>query len=186
MDDEGSQQDNFTSPSLESGSNATQYAGAFFPHAQHLNISGGTFTSHVTRVAPTIPRDFRMIALGDLDLLHEIRPADRSSVVARKRSGGKLYHVRLDGRISTMTAAVYHEREGEEEWRRELQTYSGKFTGRSTRVVYLLPSSTMNLYPFLDTTTCIRIRPWFIFTLNIGRSWSSWTRWATLIHTESP
>ncbi|KAJ7509642.1 hypothetical protein B0H11DRAFT_2184208 [Mycena galericulata] len=94
---------------------------------QNLTISGGTFTSRVTRAAPTIPRDFRMIPLGDLDLIHEIRLANRTtgSVVARKRSGEKLYHVSLNGRTSKMTAAVYHGREGEEEWRRELQTYSG-------------------------------------------------------------
>ncbi|KAJ7509616.1 hypothetical protein B0H11DRAFT_1253484 [Mycena galericulata] len=125
MDGEVPHQDNFTSSSFESGSNAAQYAGAFFPYAQNLTITGGTFTSHVTHAAPTIPRDFRMIPLGDLDLLHEIRLGDKSSMVVRKRSERKLYHVRLDGRTSKMTAAVYHEREGDEEWRRELQTYSG-------------------------------------------------------------
>ncbi|KAF8158677.1 hypothetical protein K438DRAFT_1860956, partial [Mycena galopus ATCC 62051] len=123
MDDGAPLLETFTSAVSES--NLPHDAGAFFPHARHFTISGGTYTSNVTQVAPTVRHDFRMIPLGDLDLLHEIRLEDGPSMITRRRSTGKLYHVRLDGRVSPMTAVVYQGEEGEQAWRRALQTYSG-------------------------------------------------------------
>jgi hypothetical protein len=98
--------------------------GAFFPRAQHFTISGGTFTSNV--IAPTVlhrkllpwnssigphlkVRGFRLIPLGDLDLLQEIRLEDASSVVH-----AKFYYVLVSRDKSKMTAAVYRGRSGEE------------------------------------------------------------------------
>ncbi|KAJ7660019.1 hypothetical protein B0H14DRAFT_2659180 [Mycena olivaceomarginata] len=63
---------------------------------------------------------FRIIPLGGLDLLQEIRLEDEPSVV-----NTRLYHVLVSRRDSKMTAAVYRGRNGEEEWRRKLQTYCG-------------------------------------------------------------
>ncbi|KAF8137788.1 hypothetical protein K438DRAFT_734325 [Mycena galopus ATCC 62051] len=123
MDDGAPLLETFTSAVSEA--NLPHDAGAFFPHARHFTISGGTYTSHVTQVAPTVRHDFRMIPLGDLDLLHEIRLEDGPGVITRRRSTGKIYHVHLDGRASTMTAVVYQGKEGEQAWCRELQTYSG-------------------------------------------------------------
>ncbi|KAF8146348.1 hypothetical protein K438DRAFT_1990884 [Mycena galopus ATCC 62051] len=123
MEDRTPLLETFTSAISES--NLPHDPGAFFPHARHFTIAGGTYTSHVTQVAPTVRHDFRMVPLGDLDLLHEIRLEDGPGMITRRRSTGKLYHVRVDGRASTMTAAVYQGEEGEQAWRRELQTYSG-------------------------------------------------------------
>ncbi|KAF8152118.1 hypothetical protein K438DRAFT_377380 [Mycena galopus ATCC 62051] len=140
MEDGAPLLETFTSAISES--NLHNDAGAFFPHARHFSISGGTYTSHVTQVSPTVRhgqplsynsfigahlkiRDFRMIPLGDLDLLHEIHLEDRTGMITRRPSTRKLYHVRLDGRVSTMTAVVYQGEKGEQAWRRELQTYSG-------------------------------------------------------------
>ncbi|KAF8152138.1 hypothetical protein K438DRAFT_2026876, partial [Mycena galopus ATCC 62051] len=107
-----------TFTSAVSESNLPHDAGAFFPHAQHFTISGGTYTSNITQVTPTVRH-------GDLDLLHEIHLEDESGMITRRPSTRKLYHVRLDGRVSTMTAVVYQGEEGEQAWGRELQTYSG-------------------------------------------------------------
>ncbi|KAJ7431351.1 hypothetical protein B0H11DRAFT_2298404 [Mycena galericulata] len=113
----------------ETVSSCAGCAGAFFHNAQRLVVSGGTFTNNVSlpspTVPPTIPSDYRIIPLGDVDLLNEIRLADTSGVVTRRRSGRKLYTVRLDGRPAKMTAAVYQGGNGEEDWRHELQMYSG-------------------------------------------------------------
>ncbi|KAJ7679970.1 hypothetical protein B0H17DRAFT_1206256 [Mycena rosella] len=54
-----------------------QFAGAFFPQAQHFVIAGGNFNSinNITQVAPDPPSDFRRFPIGDLDLRNEIRLA---------------------------------------------------------------------------------------------------------------
>ncbi|KAF8166585.1 hypothetical protein K438DRAFT_252003 [Mycena galopus ATCC 62051] len=120
MDDTATEQEILASTSPVSAANTTPNSGAFFPHGRHFIISGGTFTSNVTHLAPTELHRFRVIPLGDLDLLQEIRLEDVSSVVK-----AKLYYVLVSRRKSKMTAAVYRGRSGEEEWRHELQTYSG-------------------------------------------------------------
>ncbi|KAF8158697.1 hypothetical protein K438DRAFT_1860992 [Mycena galopus ATCC 62051] len=123
MDDRAPLLETFTFAVSES--DLPHNAGAFFPHARHFTISGGTYTSNVTQVAPTVRHDFQMIPLGDLDLLHEIHLEDRTGMITRRPSTRKLYHVCLDGRASPMTAVVYQGEEGEQAWRRELQPYSG-------------------------------------------------------------
>ncbi|KAF8137784.1 hypothetical protein K438DRAFT_1996711 [Mycena galopus ATCC 62051] len=140
--------------------NLPHNTGTFFPHARHFNIAGGTYTSHVTQVAPTVRhgqplsynsfisaylkmRDFRMLPLGDLDLLHEIRLEDGPGMITRQRLTGKLYHVRLDGRVSTMTAAVYEGDEGEQAWRRELQTFRNSSLYPLTNIVTTSTSMTL-------------------------------------------
>ncbi|KAF8158689.1 hypothetical protein K438DRAFT_1986296 [Mycena galopus ATCC 62051] len=43
-----------TFTSAVSESNLPNDAGAFFPHARHFTIAGGTYTSYVTQFAPTV------------------------------------------------------------------------------------------------------------------------------------
>ncbi|KAF8137800.1 hypothetical protein K438DRAFT_1996728 [Mycena galopus ATCC 62051] len=116
MEDGAPLLETFTSAISES--NLPHDAGSFFPRARHFTIAGGTYTSNVTQVAPTVRH-------GDLNLLHEIHLEDGPGIITRRRSTGKFYHVHLDSRASTMTAVVYQGEEGEQAWRRELQTYSG-------------------------------------------------------------
>ncbi|KAJ7679462.1 hypothetical protein DFH06DRAFT_1166668 [Mycena polygramma] len=105
------------------------YTGGLFPKAKDFNISGGNFTSvaHIHNAAPATPADFRMIPLGDLDLLHKIdRPG--SGVVQRRRRGPavtrRIYAAQIPGFKSKVTAAVYEGDGAEEEWREEITRYA--------------------------------------------------------------
>ncbi|KAJ6620020.1 hypothetical protein B0H10DRAFT_2216312 [Mycena sp. CBHHK59/15] len=106
-------------------------SGAFFPHARHFVISGGHFTSNmknVTSPAPAEPSDFRMIPLGDLDLRKEIRMEQDSGVVNRRRAvnfARRMYSARLNRLSSDMTVALYQGQNAEEDWRQDLERYSG-------------------------------------------------------------
>jgi hypothetical protein len=87
--------------------------------------------------------DFRMIALGDIDLQHEIRLNDIFGVVDRlcERSWvRRVYSAKIDGRKSGMTVAMYQGKKAKEvrllsfiqivsylvskEWRRDVSRYS--------------------------------------------------------------
>ncbi|KAJ7111708.1 hypothetical protein C8R44DRAFT_252320 [Mycena epipterygia] len=115
----------------------------FFPNSQNFVVCGGQFTSIVTHTHNgdvDVSSDFRMIPLGDLDLLNEIglnyvsgvvsRQPGRSSVT-RTRIGcdrplsRRRYSARVNGRQSDMTVAVYQGQNAEEEWRRDISKYSG-------------------------------------------------------------
>ncbi|KAJ7147417.1 hypothetical protein C8R43DRAFT_1010652 [Mycena crocata] len=104
------------------------YAGAFFPRSQHLVVAGGIFTSN-TRIqqAPSLPSDFRVIPLGDIDLQKETRLDLETGVVGRGNRGRcvrRVYSAKIDHRKSNMTVAVYQGADAEERWRREITRYS--------------------------------------------------------------
>ncbi|KAJ7037217.1 hypothetical protein C8F04DRAFT_1331610 [Mycena alexandri] len=82
---------------------------AFFPNSKDFVVTGGTFTN-TNQVAPRTPSDFRMIPIGDLNLLKEIRRAGGSLIVRHRKGGAsmkKMYITRIPGFQSTMTAAVF-------------------------------------------------------------------------------
>ncbi|KAJ7854212.1 hypothetical protein B0H14DRAFT_2756948 [Mycena olivaceomarginata] len=99
---------------------------AFFPNSKDFVVTGGTFTN-TNQVAPRTPSDFRMMPIGDLNLLKEIKRASGSLVVRRRKgraSMKKMYITRIPGFQSTMTAAVFQGDGAEEQWRAEISRYS--------------------------------------------------------------
>ncbi|KAJ6576910.1 hypothetical protein DFH09DRAFT_1310926 [Mycena vulgaris] len=91
----------------DGGSRNNQYTSAFFPKAHHLVVAGVKFKSitNITQASPTVPSDFRMIPMRDLDLREEIRPGRRSAV-------------------AKMTVAVYQGETANEEWQEDISRYS--------------------------------------------------------------
>ncbi|KAJ6536362.1 hypothetical protein B0H19DRAFT_384317 [Mycena capillaripes] len=111
----------------EHGSSTEQYTNAFFSKSKHFVIAGGNFTN-INQFAPSDPPDFRMIALGDLNLIHKIEPAGGSGVVRRRQGRAtvrRMYGVRISGLHSSMTAALYQGDGAEEQWRNEISQYLG-------------------------------------------------------------
>ncbi|KAJ7095652.1 hypothetical protein C8R44DRAFT_890051 [Mycena epipterygia] len=101
-------------------------AGAFFPNAHNFTIAGGQFTS-IINASPTILSGFRPIPLGDLDLHNEIH-LNEGGIINRHRvlcPAKRIYSVRIGGRKSVMTVALYQGQNAEKTWKRELATYSG-------------------------------------------------------------
>jgi hypothetical protein len=105
-----------------------RYTGAFFPKAMHFVVAGGKFKSitHVHQAAPIAPpgqlehirsteiltfgTDFRLIPLGDLNLLQEIGIHCGANVVHRKNGGNsvrRMYSARVHGCKANMTVALY-------------------------------------------------------------------------------
>ncbi|KAJ7870550.1 hypothetical protein B0H13DRAFT_2280594, partial [Mycena leptocephala] len=124
-------EDRDQSNSISGGSGIVEdsvgYSGAFFPSAQHFVVAGGNFMSNVINPPPTVPDDFRRIPLEDVDLRHEIQ-LDMWSVVRRQHGGApvwRIYSAHIEGRRSDMTVAVYQGPNAEENWKSEVQKYSG-------------------------------------------------------------
>jgi hypothetical protein len=114
--------------SLTSNSTHCRYAGAFFPKAKHFVVAGGKFKSvtNIHQAAPSAPpgelkcipsteiltlgTDFRVIPLGDLNLLHEIRLQRGVDMVSWKNGGNsvrRMYTASIHGCKSKMTVALY-------------------------------------------------------------------------------
>ncbi|KAJ6545257.1 hypothetical protein B0H19DRAFT_1075599 [Mycena capillaripes] len=111
----------FESPSLD------QYTtSAFFSNSKHIVVMGGTFTNN-NHVAPSNPPDFRVIPIGDLNLLKEIKHPSESLVVRRwkgRASTKRMYTARIPGFQSAMTAAVFQGEGAEKQWHAEISRYS--------------------------------------------------------------
>ncbi|KAJ7110919.1 hypothetical protein C8R44DRAFT_259256 [Mycena epipterygia] len=105
---------------------ASPSSGAIIANSQNFTITGGQFTN-IVNCAPTVPSNFRMIPLGDLDLRNEIRLEGGRVVNQQHRrcAARRIYTTRIDGRQSDMTVAVYEGENAEETWKRELSKYSG-------------------------------------------------------------
>ncbi|KAF7340628.1 hypothetical protein MSAN_02134700 [Mycena sanguinolenta] len=117
MDDHSQPEPEFTHLSAgdpESSSAASRHASGMFSHSQKFTVTGGTFsniTNNSYTTTPSLPSDFRMIPLADIDLRHEIR-LDNSMGAAYSRPRERarvrrLYSAKVEGRKSTLTVAMY-------------------------------------------------------------------------------
>ncbi|KAF7377041.1 hypothetical protein MSAN_00122200 [Mycena sanguinolenta] len=126
MDDQPQLEPEYTHSSTgEPGSSS--HASGMFSHSQHFTVTGGTFTN-ITKnyAAPSLPSDFRMIPMGDIDLRHEIRLDNFMVVVGHRRKQERvrrLYSAKVEGRKSTLTVAIYQGEDAEQEWRSDLAKY---------------------------------------------------------------
>ncbi|KAJ7667215.1 hypothetical protein B0H17DRAFT_256865 [Mycena rosella] len=75
------------------------------------------------RAAPTIPSDFRIVPMGDIDLGREIKIRD---VRVRPNQGcvRRMYTAKMHGRKSDMTVTIYQRRNSVEEWRDDISEIS--------------------------------------------------------------
>ncbi|KAF7337096.1 hypothetical protein MVEN_02147200 [Mycena venus] len=129
MDSDSHAENEFASNSTAvNPQSACSYGSAIFSGSHHFTVAGGTFTS-VTKnytTAPTVPSDFRMIPLGDIDLQHEIRVDKKSDVVNRQRerhSVRRVYSAKIEGHKSSVTVAMYQGDDAEQEWRQDVAKY---------------------------------------------------------------
>ncbi|KAJ6532584.1 hypothetical protein B0H19DRAFT_1187948 [Mycena capillaripes] len=130
MDEESSFEPEFTNKTslYDDGPSSTRYTAVFFPEAKHFVVSGGNFTN-ITQTAPRDSPDFRMIPMGDLNLLHKIQSSTRSSPGWRRKGRAsirRMFSARIAGLQSsmTLTVALYQGDGAEEEWRAEISRYS--------------------------------------------------------------
>ncbi|KAF7377060.1 hypothetical protein MSAN_00124200 [Mycena sanguinolenta] len=138
MGDEPHPEPEFTHSSTseaESPSAHARPASGMFSHSQHFTVTGGTFanvTNHTT--APSLPSDFRMIPMGDIDLRHQIRVAElrvdefvgvvnsqsHSRACLRRMHSAKAL---IASRKSRVTVAIYEGDGAEGEWRQDVAKY---------------------------------------------------------------
>ncbi|KAF7377035.1 hypothetical protein MSAN_00121600 [Mycena sanguinolenta] len=119
---------------VESPSAASRHASGMFSHSRQFTVTGKTFTNVTNNyAAPTLPSDFRMIPMGDIDLRHQIRVDDLradewnvSNPQLRGRACVRRVHsakVVIGHRRSRVTVAMYEGNDAEEEWRNDLAKY---------------------------------------------------------------
>ncbi|KAJ7928236.1 hypothetical protein B0H13DRAFT_2653121 [Mycena leptocephala] len=127
--DDHSANNEFTSNSAgdhpEFASASYHYGGGIFSGSHNFTVVGGTFNNVRNNYtsAPTMPSDFRMIPLGDIDLQHELRLNKGSAVVdhrCERASVRRVYSARIDGRNAPMTVAMYQGPGAEEEWQQDI------------------------------------------------------------------
>ncbi|KAF7374283.1 MFS general substrate transporter [Mycena sanguinolenta] len=150
-------------------------ASDFFPNAQHFVINGGKFTSNITHMRPkdgTASSSFRRIPLGDVNLLSEIQVHSVSDTVARQFERGSVtrllirplsrrtYSARVKGRKSDMTVAVYQGHNAEEEWRRDVDKYSGVRHPKFLQVYGVTGSSSLYATVFHDDLVSLQEIYW--------------------------
>ncbi|KAJ7232925.1 hypothetical protein C8J57DRAFT_1383051 [Mycena rebaudengoi] len=86
------------------------------------------FTSNINQASPSLPSNFRMLPLGDIDLQKEIRVDNASGIIGRRRGQGfvrRMYSAKINGRKSTMTVVLYQGDNAEDEWRDDTSKLSG-------------------------------------------------------------
>ncbi|KAF7377002.1 hypothetical protein MSAN_00118100 [Mycena sanguinolenta] len=130
MNDESHPNPEFThSATCDPGS--TPHASGMFSHSQQFTVMGGTFTN-ITKnytAAPSLPSDFPMIPMGDIDLRHQIRVDERSGIInyqPRGRACVRRVHSAkaiVAGRKLRATVAMYEGNGAEEEWRQDIAKY---------------------------------------------------------------
>ncbi|KAJ6462838.1 hypothetical protein C8R45DRAFT_1107910 [Mycena sanguinolenta] len=110
MDDQPRPEPEFT----HSTTREPESASGMFSDSRQFSVTGGTFTN-ITKnyAAPSLPADFRMIPMGDIDLRREIRVNERMGCVAyseRQRACVRRMHSAkaiIAGRKSRVTVALY-------------------------------------------------------------------------------
>ncbi|KAF7340626.1 hypothetical protein MSAN_02134500 [Mycena sanguinolenta] len=128
MDDHSHPEPEFTHSSTYDPEFPSHGSG-MFSQSQQFTVMGGTF-SNITNnnyTTHSLPSDFRMIPMGDIDLRYPIRVDERTGVAysrpPERACARRLYSAKVDGRNSTLTVAVYQGNGAEEEWRREIAKY---------------------------------------------------------------
>ncbi|KAJ7691561.1 hypothetical protein B0H17DRAFT_1062920 [Mycena rosella] len=109
-------------PSSTTGTSHPVSSG-IFSRARNFTVSGGTF-NNITKnytTAPPAPSDLRMIPLGDIHLLREIRVDSDSGVV--DRNVRRLYSAQIVSGRCRVTVAMYQGDGTEEQWRRDIANY---------------------------------------------------------------
>ncbi|KAJ7677085.1 hypothetical protein DFH06DRAFT_1169735 [Mycena polygramma] len=92
-----------------------------FSGAQNFTVTGHTLQNNIY-AAPSVPPDYRMIPLGDLDLQREICLHQGTGVVHRRRHAQRrVYSAKLQGQ--TFTVAMYRGDGAAEKWQREIGKY---------------------------------------------------------------
>ncbi|KAJ6462939.1 hypothetical protein C8R45DRAFT_524773 [Mycena sanguinolenta] len=108
---------------------STPNASGIFSNSQKFTVMGGTFTNFTNHyAAPSLPADFRMIPMGDIDLRREIRLEKYTDVAYSQlqRACVRRIHsakAKIDGRKSRVTVAMYQGYGAEEEWRKDIAKY---------------------------------------------------------------
>ncbi|KAF7344250.1 hypothetical protein MVEN_01716300 [Mycena venus] len=109
------------------GQTAVRYTSAFFAHPRHFAINGGSFiNTNINHAAPSEPPDFRMIPIGDLNLLREIRHDGGSGVIDRRKRRApvrRMYTARITGSQSAVTAVMFQGEGAEEQCRAAISQY---------------------------------------------------------------
>ncbi|KAF7377054.1 hypothetical protein MSAN_00123500 [Mycena sanguinolenta] len=88
----------------------------------------GTFANITNYAASSLPPDFRMIPMGDIDLRRQIRVDERTGVAYPQWQRGCVRcayaaKARIDGRTTRVTVSIYQGNDAEEEWRQDIATY---------------------------------------------------------------
>ncbi|KAJ6462866.1 hypothetical protein C8R45DRAFT_1107939 [Mycena sanguinolenta] len=106
------------------------HASGMFSNSQQFTVMGGTFTNVTKNYAavPSLPSDFRMIPMGDIDLRGEIRVDEHRGVAYSQRQRGCVRRMhsaeaRIDGQKSRVMVAMYQWDGAEEAWRRDIAKY---------------------------------------------------------------
>ncbi|KAF7377150.1 hypothetical protein MSAN_00134100 [Mycena sanguinolenta] len=89
----------------------TPHDTGMFSHARNFTVISRNLTNITNNnYSPSTPADFRMIPLGDIDLLHEIQLDHHTGIVnhARQRPRiRRLYSARTEGGKAGITVAIY-------------------------------------------------------------------------------
>ncbi|KAF7344095.1 hypothetical protein MVEN_01699200 [Mycena venus] len=95
-----------------------------FSGSQGFTVTGGNLTNVTNNYtsAPTVPPDFPMISMGNIDLQfdHNIGVVHRYHERPCVR---RVHSAKIDGRKSDMTVAIYQGDGAKEEWRRDIEKY---------------------------------------------------------------
>ncbi|KAJ7315781.1 hypothetical protein DFH08DRAFT_419741 [Mycena albidolilacea] len=105
---------------------SASHGSGMFSSSQNFTVTGQNFTNITNHYAASVPSDFRVIPLGDIDLRREISVDRDTGVVVRQREGTcvrRIYSAKVEGRKSQVTVAIYQGNSAEEEWRRDIAKY---------------------------------------------------------------
>ncbi|KAJ7018582.1 hypothetical protein C8F04DRAFT_1198799 [Mycena alexandri] len=113
----------------EDSSSLNRYNGAFFPRAKHFVVAGGKFTSvtHIHQAAANAPPNFRIIPIGDLNLLHQLEPCSGFGVVRRRQGQTfvrRMYSAHIQGCKSNMAVTLYQGDGAKDRWKEDISQYS--------------------------------------------------------------
>ncbi|KAJ7909719.1 hypothetical protein B0H13DRAFT_2661340 [Mycena leptocephala] len=121
---------------------SSSYGGAIFSQSHHFTVAGGTFNvTNRLPTAQTMPSDFRMIPMGEIDLQHEIGVDNESGLVFQSGYARQMCSAKVEGRQSSMTVAIYQGDRAEEEWRRDVARY---MTLRHPNIIQLHAAASVN------------------------------------------